>query len=254
MTDKVLASMQLMKKHGMGVSCLAVVSDNDYDIVENYKYFASQGIPVEFSYLFMEGSAKNLQPLSVEEYVQKYKALIDYWFTDPNGVGVRLIESYVAMALGSYFRICSNSSCHGKYLSIWPNGDIYNCARDSMRAYPFGNVNSITSYSELWKSAGFADLLRGSIARRATCKETCRYYAECAGGCADCAISEGDLSTPPAFSCYCFQNLYPYVKEKVEALQANGTPLNACNPALKKTLIRNMHIKLILYKILQQTL
>lgn len=242
MTDKVLESMQLMKKNGMGVSCLAVVADDDYDMVENYKYFAAQGIPVEFSYLFMEGSATKLKPLSAESYVRKYKELIDYWFDDQNGVGIRLIESYVAMALGSYFRICGNSSCHGKYLSIWPNGDIYNCARASMSAYPFGNVRSISSYSDILKSNGFAELLKGSIARRSACQEGCPYFAECAGGCADCAISEGQLDTPPAFSCYCFKNLYPYVKEKVEALKANGTPLKVCNPALKKTLIRCMSV------------
>jgi uncharacterized protein len=242
MTDKVIASMNLMKHNGMGVSCLAVVADDDYDIVENYKYFASQGIPVEFSYLFMEGSAKNLHPLSPEAYVRKYKELIDYWFTDTNGVGVRLIETYVAMSLGNYFRICSNSSCHGKYLSIWPNGDIYNCARNSMSAYPFGNINSIDSYGDIWKSSGFAALLKGSIERRAKCKESCDYFAECAGGCADCAISEGSLNTPPAFSCYCFRNIYPYIKEKVEAIKANAIALNDCNPSLKKTLVRCMSV------------
>lgn len=242
MTDKVLAAMDLMKKNGMGVSCLAVVADDDYDILENYKYFASRGIPVEFSYLFMEGSAKNLRPLSAESYVQKYKELVDYWFADQNGVDVRLIETYVAMALGNYFRVCNNSSCHGKYLSVWPNGDIYNCARDSMRAYPFGNVNSIESYIELWQSNGFAALLKGSIERREKCRETCELYAECAGGCADCAISEGDLATPPAFACYFFKNIYPYIKEKVEAIKAEGTALSACNPALRKTLIRCMSV------------
>ena len=241
-SDRVLSSMDLMKKKGMGVSCLAVVADNDYDIVENYKYFASRGIPVEFSYLFMEGSAKNLSPLSAESYVEKYKALVDHWFRDKSGVGVRLIETYVAMALGNYFRICSNGSCHGKYLSIWPNGDIYNCARDSMSAYPFGNIDTIESYQELFKSEGFKTLLRGSIERRAKCKESCQYYPECAGGCADCAIAEGSLSNPPSFSCYCFQNIYPYIQQKVAEVKASGLPLSEFNPALRKTWIRCMSV------------
>lgn len=242
LTDKVLMAMERMKKKGMRVSCLAVVADDDYDIVENYKYFASHGIPVEFSYLFMEGSAKELKPLSAESYVEKYKALVDHWFSDRNGVGVRLIETYIAMALGSYFRICNNGSCHGKYISVWPNGDIYNCARDSMSAYPFGNVNTIASYDELFKSEGFEALVKGSIERRKKCKENCDFFAECAGGCADCAIAEGDLTSPPAFSCYFFKSIYPYVRSKVETFKASGAALSDYNPGLKRTLIRCMSV------------
>ncbi len=242
MTDKVLHAMNLMKKKGMGVSCLAVVADNDYDLVENYKYFASNNIPVEFSFLFMEGSAKDLAPLSAEAFTEKYKALVDYWFTDKSGISVRLIETYVAMALGNYFRICNNASCHGKYLSIWPGGDIYNCARDSMSQYPFGNIAEIESYGELLESKGFTELVKGSIERRSKCKESCEFFAECAGGCADCAIAEGGLTTPPSFSCYCFRNIYPYIKSKVDEIRANATPFEELNPSLRRTIIRCMSV------------
>lgn len=242
LTDKVVSAIELMKRKSIGVSCLAVVADDNYDIVENYKFFAKQGINVEFSHLFIEGNAKDLSPLSAESFVQKYKALIDYWFTDKNGVRVRLIETYVAMALGNYFRICNNSSCHGKYLSVWPDGTLYNCARDSMGAYPFGTVDSINAYSDIFESDGFAELVKGSIARRAKCKENCEFFAECAGGCADCAIAEGALDTPPQFACYLFKNIYSYVKQKVEQIQKDGVPLDELNPALKKTIIRSMSV------------
>lgn len=242
MTDKVVAAIALMKRKSMGVSCLAVVADDNYNMVENYKFFAEQGINVEFSHLFMEGNAKDLAPLSAESYVEKYKALIDYWFTDKNGVGVRLIETYVAMALGNYFRICNNSSCHGKYLSVWPDGTLYNCARDSMGAYPFGTVESIKAYRDIFDSEGFANLVKGSIARRAKCKESCEYFAECAGGCADCAIAEGSLETPPQFACYLFKHIYPYIKQKVEQIKAENTPLDELNPALRKAIVRSMSV------------
>ena len=242
MTEKVLASMRLMKSKGMGVSCLAVVADDDYDIVGNYKYFASMGVPVEFSYMFMEGGAKELAPLSADSFIKKYKELADYWFTDKNGVGVRLIETYVAMSLGNYFRICNHASCHGKYLSVWPDGKIYNCARYSMSKYPFGDIDSIESYSDIFESEGFKELLKGSIERRSKCKEECEYFAECAGGCADCAISEGSLDAPPKFSCYVFKNIYPYIRQKVQEFRACNVPLSEINPAFGKTVMRCMAV------------
>ncbi len=111
-----------------------------------------------------------------------------------------------------------------------------------MSAYPFGNIDTIESYQELFKSEGFKTLLRGSIERRAKCKESCQYYPECAGGCADCAIAEGSLSNPPSFSCYCFQNIYPYIQQKVAEVKASGLPLSEFNPALRKTWIRCMSV------------
>ena len=236
--EKTLANIKLMQKHGLKASCMSVVADDDYDLIENYKYFAKLGVAVEFSYMFMEGGAKNFVPLTKEKYVEKYKKLIDFWFEDKSGVDVRLIETYVAMSVGSYFRICSNSSCHGKYLSIAPNGDIYNCGRDSMQQYPFMNVNDLKSYSEILETEGFKRLIKGSIARRKVCKNSCEYFGECAGGCADCAISENGLENPPEFSCYFFREIYGYVKAKMQRIKQEKISLDCLNPALKRTLKR----------------
>ena len=70
--EKTLKAMQLMQKKGLNASCLAVVADDDYDLIENYEFFASKNIAVEFSYLFMEGGAKTMGSLTKEKYVEKY--------------------------------------------------------------------------------------------------------------------------------------------------------------------------------------
>ena len=237
-TEKTLAAMQLMQKKGLKASCLAVVADDDYDIIENYKYFASRGIAVEFSYLFMEGGAKDLAGLTKERYVEKYLQFVDYWFADKTGVDVRLIETYIAMSVGNYFRICSNGSCHGKYLSIAPDGGLYNCGRDSMLAYPFGNIDELNSYQEIYSSDGFRRLVQGSIERRNKCKAHCEYFDDCAGGCADCAASEQGLTNPPPFACYCFQKIYSHVKAKMQEIQDKKIPLDELNPGVRRTLKR----------------
>lgn len=236
--QKTLSAIKLMQQKGLKTSCMAVVADDDYDLIENYKYFASIGCSVEFSYVFMEGGAKDLKGLTKEKFVDKYLELIDYWFLDKTGVDVRLIETYIAMAMGSYFRICSNSSCHGKYLSIYPDGSIYNCGRDNMGKYPFGHIDQLTQFSDIYQSQGFKDLVSGSIERRKVCKASCEFFDLCAGGCADCAVTEGKLNLPPQFTCYCFKRIYTHVKQKMQQIKDNKTPLSDLNPAVARTLKR----------------
>ncbi|MBQ3596669.1 MAG: radical SAM protein [Clostridia bacterium] len=237
-SQKTLQSIKLMQEKGLKTSCMAVVADDDYDLIENYKYFVDIGCAVEFSYVFMEGGAKDLKGLTKEKFVDKYIEFIDYWFNDKKGVDVRLIETYIAMAMGSYFRICSNSSCHGKYLSIYPDGTLYNCGRDNMSKYPFGNVFEINQFSDIYQSQGFKDLVTGSIQRRNICKSTCEFFDECAGGCADCAVTEGKLDTPAKFSCYCFKRIYTHVKQKMQEIKDKNIPLSQLNPAVARTLKR----------------
>ncbi len=236
--EKTLSSIKLMQKKGLKTSCMAVVADDDYDLIENYKYFVKNGCAVEFSYVFMEGGAKGLAGLTKEKFVDKYIDFIDYWFADKNGVDVRLIETYIAMAMGSYYRICSNSSCHGKYLSIYPDGTLYNCGRDNMGNYPFGNVDDINSFSDIYESKGFKELVLGSIKRRKICKETCEFFDKCAGGCADCAVTEGELSQPPQFSCYFFKRVYAYIEQKMQKIKEDNIPLSELNPAVARTIKR----------------
>ena len=237
-SQKTLQSIKLMQEKGLKTSCMAVVADDDYDLIENYKYFVDIGCAVEFSYVFMEGGAKDLKGLTKEKFVDKYIEFIDYWFNDKKGVDVRLIETYIAMAMGSYFRICSNSSCHGKYLSIYPDGTLYNCGRDNMSKYPFGNIFEINQFSDIYQSQGFKDLVSGSIQRRNICKSTCEFFDECAGGCADCAVTEGKLDTPAKFSCYCFKRIYTHVKQKMQEIKDKNIPLSQLNPAVARTLKR----------------
>lgn len=241
-SQKTLNAISLMQKKGLKTSCMAVVADDDYDLIENYEYFKKIGCAVEFSYVFMEGGAKEMAGLTKETFVDKYIRFIDHWFVDKEGVDVRLIETYIAMAMGSYYRICSNSSCHGKYLSIYPDGTLYNCGRENMSKYPFGNVDEMQSFGEIYNSDGFRELVKGSIERRNICKATCEFFNECAGGCADCAVTEGRINQPAQFSCYFFKKVYSHIKAKMQKIKEDKVPLSELNPAVSRTLKRCLTI------------
>ncbi len=241
-TEKTLGAMELMKKKGLNFGCMAVVANDDYDLIENYKFFRQKGISVDFSYMFSEGEAKSLDKLSPEKFTKQAIELFDYWLYDREGVGIRLFSTYISMALGSGFRICSNCSCHGKYLSIAPNGDLSNCGRPIIGQYVFGNIDTVSSIEEVYNSPKFIELLSGSIQRRRKCKESCEYFELCGGDCTDQALIGGDITSPDKSSCYSFCKIYSHIKEKIDEIIENGAQLDMLNPTVKSTIIKCFNV------------
>lgn len=242
-TDKVLHAISLMQEGGVHFGTLAVVADKEYDLLENYKYFASKKVPTDFSPIFSEGGAKSMSALDAEKYAADMIALFDYWLYDKEGVGVRLFSSYISMILGKACRICSNASCIGAFFSIYPNGEIYNCGRASMTKYPFGNIDDVESVEDLMSSRGFHDLLVGAIARRDKCKASCDLFPYCCGNCSDEAMIEGSLDKAPAFSCYAFKTIFTHIRTKVNKIIEDKVPLTDLNPAMRSIMIDCFSIK-----------
>lgn len=231
-TEKVLSVIQLLQKQKMNFGCLAVVADDNYDMLENYKFFASHGIHYALSPMFAEGGGDSLPALSVEIYSKKVIELFDYWIYDTDGVNVRLFTDYISMLLGSRTRTCTHGSCHGKWISITPDANLYNCGRDSMKQYCFGNIDKMDSIKEAFSSDGFRQLLIGAIERRKKCKESCSLFPYCESGCSDCAILENGLVNRPEFSCISFREVFGHVRDEWGQIVAKGIPLSRLNPAI----------------------
>ena len=159
--------------------------------------------------------------------------LFDYWLYDKNGVGVKEFRTYVSMALGGCEKVCTNSSCLGKWLSISADGSLCNCGRYLVKEYPYGNIDDIQSISEAFRSEGFKAMLRGSIARRKKCMETCQYFQYCEGGCPDMSLIAGDLSSPSPFNCAMFIGVFTHVKAMLDQVIADKVPLDELNPTVK---------------------
>ena len=237
-TNETLAAMELLKKNNIRFGTIAVVVDGDYNLVENYKFFAERKVPIEFSYMVSEGSGRNLAKLSAEQYAAATVELFDHWLYDKNGVGIRTFLSYILMALGGPAKICNNASCHGKYLSITATGDLYNCSRHSIQEYPFGNIAEVNEAGDIWASEGFKSLIKGSIERRKVCASTCEYFELCKGGCADVACSEGSLTVPPEYSCICFKTLFPHIQAAIKKIFEEKVPLSELNPSIRESVAK----------------
>lgn len=237
-----LRAIKLLRKRGIDFGVLAVVANDDYDISANYKYFVELGLNVEFSPVFEEGGATEQGCAAPGGFADGMVKLFDEWLYDKNGIDIRLFGTYVAMALGTNFRICANASCHGKYLGISPDGTLYNCGRYSVTQYPFGNVDDFSGLDEVYRSDGFKALVSGAIERRKKCKTKCEYFELCGGGCSDCAIIENGLAEIPQQSCYNFKRIYPHIKSKVDDIIKNKLPLDGFNPHFRKAVINSFAV------------
>jgi len=239
-TQKTLKAMTQLRKAGLRFGCNAVVADNQYDLAENYAFFKSLGVSFDFSPLVFEGGAKSLPSFDTAAYAKALTDLFDQWIYDSDGVGIRTFGLYLNLASGGNYRICSCCSCHMKYVSVSHDGTVYNCGRDSMGAYPFGNIDDFATVNDIFESEGALALISGSIERRRQCKETCEYFSLCAGGCADIAILEGGIDRKPTNYCYLFKTVYAHVAKVFRELLENNTPLHELNPMVKRILARSV--------------
>ena len=232
-SKKVLKSMKMLEAAGLRFGCNAVVADEEYNLIENYHYFKSLGISFDFSKVLPEGVAKDMKSLSAVSYANGLIKLFDEWIYDTEGVSIRTFATYLSMASGGKYRICSFCSCHMKYLSVTPDGMVYNCGRASLSLYPFGNIDDFNNVKEIFSSTKSLELIKGSIARRDKCKATCEYFDLCRGGCSDIAILEGGIENIPDEYCYIFKTVYQHVKDTYDEIIKNKTPLSKLNPTVK---------------------
>lgn len=239
-TDKVLRAMKLMKAEGMSFGCNAVVADDSYDMKASYEFFKKLGVSFDLSRIISEGGAKSMPSLESVSYARNMCELFDYWVYDTEGVSIRTFALYLNLAAGGGFRICTCASCHMKYLGVTSDGNIYNCARDSMREYCFGNIDDFTRSDEIFRSEGATALVLGSVNRRKKCKESCEYFDLCGGGCADIAMVENGLDNIPTEYCYVFKTLYSHIKSFYDRLMEEKIPLCYLNPTVKKVLARTL--------------
>ena len=239
-TKKVLKNIEALKKNGFSFGSKAVVADPHYDLLKNYEYFKSIGVPVDFGYVAVEGGAKEIGSLlDSEEYLRQSKELFEKWVYDREGISVRNFEFMMKKVLGCNYEYCSNGSCVGNFFCLDVDGSIYGCSMESAKQFCFGNLSEFSSYHDLINAEAFKRYVLGSIERRKTCKETCAHFDYCKGGCNDDAITNGDITKPNRAYCKYFSALFTCVKNKIDEIFKNKVDLATLNPHFAKVLMQS---------------
>lgn len=241
-TEKVLNAINLLNKSKSHFGCIAVVADKDYSISDNYDYFKKLGLKVDFSYVFIEGSAKDINVLDIDSYTQQLIDLFDRWIYDVDGIAVRNLDFMIKKILKCNYEYCSNGSCIGNFFCIDVDGSIYGCSRESVKQYRFGDISEFNSFHDIINSESFKKYIGGSIERRKKCAENCAFFEYCKGGCTDDAINNGDITQPNKSYCKYFRALFSHIKSKIDEIFQNNVDLATLNPHFKKALIQTTAI------------
>lgn len=178
----------------------------------NYRY------PVGRSY----GEGESISP---EAYGKMLLEVYNRWIKDNPPFMVTPLDEMLGKVVGTEGSRCPwTKSCGGRFLSIDPDGSVYNCAEfgslgqslseaGQADPYRYGNLKS-ESLSEMLGSRAAMDIRRRRIDLPADC-QSCRHFEQCEGGCArDAALYERGLGGK-FYYCRSWIDVFDRIKESV---------------------------------------
>ncbi|MFK4132051.1 radical SAM protein [Pseudomonas luteola] len=236
-------------------------TENAYRMQEMYEWAISsvgRTFHIRFNYQYPAGRAVDLSDiLSPTEYGANLLSIYDQWVRDYPPFDVVPLSQMLMKVIGKEGDQCPwTNSCGGKFLSIEPNGDLYNCgdfADLGDPKYRFGNVRELTldgskrevvvgfvrkaiasDFAEsLMDSPAVANMMSRKVRMPMDCF-TCRHFKECQGGCMRDAELYGRGLGGKFYYCESWKMVFDRIKESVlsgeadNLLLAMGQDLDIC--------------------------
>ncbi|MCL9777461.1 anaerobic sulfatase maturase [Vibrio methylphosphonaticus] len=201
--SKVVAAIELLKKHQVEFNTLTVVNDkNVKHPLRVYQFLKSIGSNfIQFIPLVERQESDQLTndtwlvnpdqkhgkvtPWSVQpdEYGQFLNTIFDYWVTkDVGRVFVQQFDTTLTTWLGQPSPICVFAPRCGHAFAIEANGDLFQCDHYVYPEYKLGNIHdrTILSMNNSEEAINFG--LDKSNKLNSKC-QSCRYRFACHGGC-----------------------------------------------------------------------
>ncbi len=241
MTGETEAAIKLMQKQNSKFTVSCTLSDETADKqIELYRYFSDLGISPSFSPVVPKGCALNNPSMipDPEKYIKSSIEAFDEWLYDTE-TKVPLLPHYLYMlnAIGkSAFADCAHTSCLGKWLCMYPNGNLYPCAKGCPETYLMGNIDGISNIEDVFVSNGFANILEGTVVRRDKCAD-CEIYNYCAGGCSIDAECEVGIENNEGPSCRIFKEIFTHVKNVMDSILEDKPDMSRYNMFVRDAIL-----------------
>lgn len=236
--DKMVEYM-VKKKHMFLISA-TIHGGNVNDMGAIYEKFKGMGASLSFNPVIDLGCANDNPDLHLDAdvYAEKSIEMFDRWIHDVDvAIPVLPYYQYILNAInGPNISDCPHASCLGKWVCVYPNGDLYPCGKACPPEFRLGNINEIKSISEIFESDGFGNILSGSIDRREKCKG-CEIYDYCNGGCSIDAKADGDITSPNGFSCIVYKKLFLHIQSTLNEIMNVKPDLSQYNRFIKDAIV-----------------
>jgi len=241
-TDDVQKNLTMMKDRGYIFSVNSTICSSDAaDQARIYDHFRGTGVALSLSPVIELGSATEDMIPDAEEYANASIEVFDRWLHDA-GAEIPLMPhlQYVMSALGKPSESdCAHSSCMMKWLCVYPNGDVYPCAKGCPSEFRMGNINSMDHISDAFGSDGFRKILNASVERRERCAG-CDLFSYCKGGCSMDAMSEGSMSMNGGASCKAFKMIFSHILNTVNSILEERPDLSRYNRFVREAIVGKM--------------
>lgn len=199
--DRVMRSIELLKKHGVEWNAMAVVTRRTTQEPEAfYQFFKDIGCQyLQFTPIvertmertdglrlaegLTEGGQLTPESVDSEAWGHFLCAVYDEWVkADVGQVFVQLFDAVLANWVGEPTGLCSLSPGCGHAAVMEPGGDVYSCDHFVFPSYRLGNIRHDTLTAMLYGEQQRAFARRKLLSLPRQCRE-CRYLHTCYGEC-----------------------------------------------------------------------
>ncbi|MCQ2084810.1 MAG: radical SAM protein [archaeon] len=173
-----------------------------------------------------------------DAYIKSSIAAFDEWLTDTTSrIPLLPHYQYVLSALGTPQESdCAHSSCLTKWLCMYPNGDLYPCAKPCPSSMKLGNIDNIKSIGDCFRTEGFVNILQGTIVRRQKC-QSCDLFKFCQGGCSIDALNQGGIENNGGDSCRIYREIFTHIKDAVSEIINEKKDLTQYNAFIRDAIL-----------------
>ena len=232
--------LDMMRREGYMFSVSSTVCRSTVkDMMNIYDHFMGKGMALSFSPVICSGSAgKDMVP-DADEYADASIRVFDKWLYDKDAdMPLMPHLMYMMSALGRPQRSdCAHSSCLMNWISVYPNGDLYPCAKGCPQKFRLGNIGEMSKLSDAFASDAFGEMLNASVERREKCASGCGLYRYCAGGCSVDALSEGSMEENGGNSCKVFKKVFSHILAETERILNERPDLSQFNKFVREAVI-----------------
>lgn len=213
------------------------------DMYDKAARFGSFGFDIRYNYAYPAGRARSSGMLiQAETYGAMLLKLYDRWISELPSFNITPLDQMLTKVAGFRALLCPwTKSCGGKFLTIDPDGSVFNCSEFSDLGDPehrFGNILTgqvqtaaqpvvVKHYPDsqlvpaLTASPASRDIIRRAVNVPPDCT-TCSHFVECEGGCArDAILFDRGMGGKFAY-CQSWKMLFARMKESVRSGEADG--------------------------------
>ena len=240
-TNDVRRNLNMMTYGGHKFSVSSTICRESTGHIDDlYDHFVSNGMALSLSPVICSGSASLDMVPDPDEYADANIRIFDRWLRDTDAeMPLMPHMQYVMSALGERTPAdCAHSSCITKWICVYPNGDLYPCAKGCPPRFRLCNINDIKELSDAFGSDALSGLLLPAIERRDRCAAECDLFRYCNGGCPIDALSEG--AAAGGNSCIIFKKLFGHILRTVDGIMSNRPDLSQYNRFVREAVIERL--------------